>query len=156
MCIRDSLSLVPAVLRPTLEAALAYEPAERIATALELRERLTALLVELEVARVDLKDFTPQNVRTPLATIPPMGPSTATAAPGSRFGPGWLVLAAFFALLAGASWFGVQTGSVTEEEPGAEAPRAPSLSQAPKTERCLLYTSPSPRDATLSRMPSSA
>ena len=129
------LSLVPAALRPTLEAALAYEPAERIATALELRERLTALLVELEVARVDLKDFTPQNVRTPLATIPPMGPSTATAAPGPRFGPGWLVLAAFFALLAGASWFGVQTDSVTEEEPGAAAPRAPFLSQAPKTER---------------------
>ena len=42
-----------------------------------------------------------------------------------------------------------------ETAPAAEAPKE----EAPKTEEattCLLYTSPSPRDATLSRMPSSA
>ena len=32
----------------------------------------------------------------------------------------------------------------------------PRAVKAPKEENCLLYTSPSPRDATLSRMPSSA
>ena len=31
-----------------------------------------------------------------------------------------------------------------------------SLARAAKSRYCLLYTSPSPRDATLSRMPSSA
>ena len=34
--------------------------------------------------------------------------------------------------------------------------RIKAVSQNPQYEGCLLYTSPSPRDATLSRMPSSA
>ena len=36
------------------------------------------------------------------------------------------------------------------------ARRAPSVGELTGAEACLLYTSPSPRDATLSRMPSSA
>ena len=37
-----------------------------------------------------------------------------------------------------------------------QAPEAPSQVLAESVLTCLLYTSPSPRDATLSRMPSSA
>ena len=36
------------------------------------------------------------------------------------------------------------------------APGTPSAGDTPRAGTCLLYTSPSPRDATLSRMPSSA
>ena len=54
---------------------------------------------------------------------------------------------------------------VTDSGPGKETPPAPpkepekvSVSPEPekKTEPCLLYTSPSPRDLSTSRMPSSA
>ena len=38
----------------------------------------------------------------------------------------------------------------------AEQDRAAIEEQGGQTDACLLYTSPSPRDATLSRMPSSA
>ena len=41
-----------------------------------------------------------------------------------------------------------------EKWPGGPDPREQEALQSMKT--CLLYTSPSPRDATLSRMPSSA
>ena len=46
-----------------------------------------------------------------------------------------------------------------KEEPKKEQPKAEAKKEEPKKEEkkaCLLYTSPSPRDATLSRMPSSA
>ena len=60
--------------------------------------------------------------------------------------------------------------SVWEEDPGAEkivrrgkvglsavdVPRPHTRERERERESCLLYTSPSPRDATLSRMPSSA
>ena len=45
-----------------------------------------------------------------------------------------------------------------DEEDGsrAEAPSEAGEAQGAASDACLLYTSPSPRDATLSRMPSSA
>ena len=42
------------------------------------------------------------------------------------------------------------------EEQYQEKKAAYEAKQAAKSSACLLYTSPSPRDATLSRMPSSA
>ena len=50
---------------------------------------------------------------------------------------------------------GTQTASVLIKE-AAEARIAPFRYPEGNMQRCLLYTSPSPRDATLSRMPSSA
>ena len=41
-------------------------------------------------------------------------------------------------------------------EKGPQSPDRPELDHLMKNRCCLLYTSPSPRDATLSRMPSSA
>ena len=46
--------------------------------------------------------------------------------------------------------------SVSEKGPGPPIRGQFGLSSENATEACLLYTSPSPRDATLSRMPSSA
>ena len=52
---------------------------------------------------------------------------------------------------------GLLTAGLSGQNPGAALP---NLIQGMKTasmfSTCLLYTSPSPRDATLSRMPSSA
>ena len=52
----------------------------------------------------------------------------------------------------------VETTRLRFLEQGAEAPPISSLLEQIKEQLivCLLYTSPSPRDATLSRMPSSA
>ena len=46
-------------------------------------------------------------------------------------------------------------GTVKEDNPKENAGGMTDLEDG-KEETCLLYTSPSPRDATLSRMPSSA
>ena len=43
---------------------------------------------------------------------------------------------------------------ITDRDPGAEL--AATVERVIRIDTCLLYTSPSPRDATLSRMPSSA
>ena len=48
---------------------------------------------------------------------------------------------------------GVTPDAITNWELNRNEPR---ISYMPKIIACLLYTSPSPRDATLSRMPSSA
>ena len=40
--------------------------------------------------------------------------------------------------------------------PGVHSPQTGLVKNVPNISCCLLYTSPSPRDATLSRMPSSA
>ena len=50
----------------------------------------------------------------------------------------------------------VSAGTVIDWPAGVAAPFAESVPRLSGTECCLLYTSPSPRDATLSRMPSSA
>ena len=51
----------------------------------------------------------------------------------------------------------VMDGSEPRVIENAEGARTtPSMVAFANGERCLLYTSPSPRDATLSRMPSSA
>ena len=42
------------------------------------------------------------------------------------------------------------------EEEQSDEEREPNVQDGPRYSYCLLYTSPSPRDATLSRMPSSA
>ena len=66
----------------------------------------------------------------------------------------WLVL---LVLAAGtvASWLALQPGRMQLEWLGYELEMRTSLGVA-LLFICLLYTSPSPRDATLSRMPSSA
>ena len=46
--------------------------------------------------------------------------------------------------------------STTKNAEKIEAQKINSLKSVPKDKNCLLYTSPSPRDATLSRMPASA
>ena len=52
-------------------------------------------------------------------------------------------------------WVNVVTGdSCASDKPGEGIPKCVSSSK--RASICLLYTSPSPRDATLSRMPSSA
>ena len=53
-----------------------------------------------------------------------------------------------FAALLGVASFGVAAW--------AQAPIEGVIGTSPVYQNCLLYTSPSPRDATLSRMPSSA
>ena len=47
-------------------------------------------------------------------------------------------------------------GNMTKPTPYGGSEMSKSLTRKTKSEACLLYTSPSPRDATLSRMPSSA
>ena len=61
-------------------------------------------------------------------------------------------------------WWDGRTDAVAPVEPGPDAPHIVALDFGMKwniarhlfDQGCLLYTSPSPRDATLSRMPSSA
>ena len=60
------------------------------------------------------------------------------------FGPEWT--------LSGTSNWNIQTGNVIS---GSQTPQAGRITHNQQS-TCLLYTSPSPRDATLSRMPSSA
>ena len=50
----------------------------------------------------------------------------------------------------------VEMSPEPEPTPTRSPSRTPSPSPSPKTTACLLYTSPSPRDRTRSRMPSSA
>ena len=52
------------------------------------------------------------------------------------------------------NWIRAKHGYALEDEWGGKTER--SANPADSVETCLLYTSPSPRDATLSRMPSSA
>ena len=51
---------------------------------------------------------------------------------------------------------GFITASYTEVESGKKSDRVQILAAIAEAKNCLLYTSPSPRDGLLSRMPSSA
>ena len=69
----------------------------------------------------------------------------------------------YFHVLAGIVWIGmlyyfnfVQTEYFKEAEASAKSDAMAKLAPRALWWFCLLYTSPSPRDATLSRMPSSA
>ena len=86
----------------------------------------------------------------------------------------WSAVAAFLA--AGAALYGVWRGKITAQNNLSaeldlervrfrekwiqnlreEMANIAAFSETIETDHCLLYTSPSPRDATLSRMPSSA
>ena len=48
------------------------------------------------------------------------------------------------------------SAAVTATAPVVETPQVAKEQPAPVVDTCLLYTSPSPRDGLLSRMPSSA
>ena len=68
----------------------------------------------------------------------------------------WYILGFFVVVLGGGAWF------ITTRKPPATATASASAAltqpakSAPAVRPCLLYTSPSPRDRTRSRMPSSA
>ena len=57
--------------------------------------------------------------------------------------------------LGGGKSVGKQSSNVTQRE-SATPPAAPGAPAQSATNTCLLYTSPSPRDLSTSRMPSSA
>ena len=74
---------------------------------------------------------------------------------GNRSGPQKVLALAIFLTLAGCSG-GDHLADVRGFMKDVTARPVPSIKPLPEFKPCLLYTSPSPRDATLSRMPSSA
>ena len=70
-----------------------------------------------------------------------------------------LLLVLFLFACTGATLSGADGGATEDDPSNQEDPSDqddPSAEEDEGSDDCLLYTSPSPRDATLSRMPSSA
>ena len=133
-----------------IERAMARDPAWRFGSADEMRAALAGRVGP------------PVRPATRVMAAPLPDPTTMVVAPPRKRSPRWFIAAAVavLAALVIAIAFIVDSASgPAGPEPASTStsvtPPPPSVAPPPPT-TCLLYTSPSPRDGLLSRMPSSA